>query len=78
MLYTYWINAWKNFWGTHREEKRGKAKWAIDFYETYQTTIESNKADKEEAVSECFKLFNIHAVKPVRIRLNTSTRSLEQ
>lgn len=58
------------------EEKKEAPKWEMDFYETYQTRVTSGKKTRKEAEEECFRLFNIHIVKPVRVKLDADIREV--
>jgi hypothetical protein len=74
MLFTFWIDFWKSFW---EEPETKEPLWEMDFYETYHTKTQSSKMSRKEAEEECFKLFNIHAKDPVRVKLDATIRKLK-
>lgn len=53
-----------------------KPEWEMIFKETYETKITSSKKNRKDAEEECFKLFNIHNIKPIRTKLDADIEKL--
>lgn len=72
----YWFSLCLPKVSKKMEEK--KPEWEMNFKEVYETKITSSKKDRKEAEEECFKLFNIHSVKPTRTVFDADIKKIKQ